>query len=251
MEVSTIILIIVALILLYLVISYMVGDVNKLTDVQNGKQMSKIEASALAKNTTNPNSSNFTYSIWFYVDDWNYLYGKPKVLFGRMGKKSAGGKGYMSGVNGNDPCPAVVFSPIENNLVISVGCYPGSGSGSGASVVHNCTISNVPIQKWVNLLISVYGRTLDVYLDGKLVKTCIMPGIAKINQEAPIYITPQGGFSGWSSRLQYWPNASNPQDAWDIYMKGYGSSWVSNIFGRYKVEVTIKENDVPVGKGSL
>ena len=249
MELSTIVLIIVVIILLYFVISYIVSDVNKLTDIQNGKQMSKIEASSLAKNSTNPNSNNFTYSIWFYVDDWNYLYGKPKVLFGRMGGASASNKGYMSGVTGSNPCPAVVFSPVENNLVISVACYPGSGSG--ASVVHNCTISNVPIQKWVNLLISVYGRTLDVYLDGKLVKTCIMPGIAKINRVAPIYVTPQGGFSGWTAKFQYWPNATNPQQAWDVYTKGYGSGWISNIFGRYKVEITVSENGTPVGKGSL
>ncbi len=246
MEVSTIILIIVAIILLYLVISYIIGDVNKLTDIQNGKKMSKIEAASLAKSTTNPNSSNFAYSIWFYVDDWNYLYGKPKVIYGRMGATSAANGGYMTGVSGTDPCPAVVFSPVENNVVISLGCYSGN-----SSTVHNCTISNVPIQKWVNLLISVYGRTLDVYLDGKLVKTCILPGIAKINTQSPIYVTPQGGFSGWTAKFQYWPNSLNPQQAWNVYTQGYGSGWISNIFGKYKVEVTITEDGNPIGKGRL
>ncbi len=248
MEVSTIILIIVAIILLYVVISYIVGDVNKLTGTQNGKQMSTIAATSLAKNSNTQNASNFAYSIWFYVDDWNYLYGNPKVIFGRMGATSQANGGYMKGVSGTDPCPAVVFSPVENNIVVSLGCYSGNDS---STVVHNCTISNVPIQKWVNLLISVYGRTLDVYLDGKLVKTCILPGIAKINAEAPVYVTPQGGFSGWTSKFQYWANALNPQQAWDVYTSGYGSSWLSNIFGRYKVEVTVSENGTPVGKGSL
>ena len=47
-------------------------------------------------------------------------------------------------------------------------------------------IVNVPIQRWVNIFISVFGRTLDVYLDGKLVKTGILPSIAKVNPNANI-----------------------------------------------------------------
>jgi hypothetical protein len=94
----------------------------------------------------------------------------------------------------------------------------------------------------VNLLISVYGRSLDVYLDGKLVKTCLLPGIAKINNEANVYITPLGGFSGWTSKFTYYPTALNPQEAWNIYQDGYGASWLANIFGKYNVKVSVLEN---------
>ncbi len=246
MSVGGILLAIFVIMLLYLIIGYLVKDATKLTDVQSGKTATKIEADSLATSSESGNASNFTYSVWFYVDDWNYRYGEPKVIFGRMGSPSVGGTGSVDGVSGLDPCPAVVLGAVENNVVISLGCYPGANevpsNPLGKTIVHNCKITNVPIQKWVNLLISVYGRTLDVYLDGKLVKTCLLPGVAKVNQEAPVFLTPRGGFAGWTSKLQYWPNSTDPQEAWNIYAKGYGAGWLTSIFGEYKVEVTVTKN---------
>ena len=61
-------------------------------------------------------------------------------------------------------------------------------------MIHNVEVVNIPIQKWCNLFFSVYGRTLDIYLDGKLVQTSILPGTAKIAPMANIYLTPDGGF---------------------------------------------------------
>ena len=42
-----------------------------------GKTIQTIKASEL-KNANN--SSNFTYSMWLYVDDWNYNFGKEKSV---------------------------------------------------------------------------------------------------------------------------------------------------------------------------
>ena len=241
---KTILLIIFLLILFYILISYLVKS-KQLSTLTNGETMVKIDPSSLdGSDTTSP--SNFTYSVWFYINDWNYRYGEPKVIFGRMGNISKPTQGSVDGINGLDPCPSVVLGAIENNIMVSLACFPGSSSETSTSsttVVHNCNISNVPIQKWVNLLISVYGRTLDIYIDGKLVKTCLLPGVANVNQNAPIYLTPQGGFSGWTSNLQYFNHATNPQEAWNIYAKGYGSSWFGNIFGQYKLKVSIIKND--------
>lgn len=275
MDGSSILKIILVLVLLYIVFSYIVQDANKLTDISNGKDMIKISPETLATSDSS-NATNFTYSIWFYIDDWNYRYGEPKVIFGRMGAVSVSDQGTIGGIGGIDPCPAVVLGAVENNIIVSLGCYAGkqsppdtttSGScdstqygccpdgttgkiddaGSncvspGGSIVHNCSVSNVPIQKWVNLLVSVYGRTMDLYIDGKLVRTCLLPGVAKINPDSPVVVTPKGGFAGWTSKLQYWPNSTDPQEAWNIYMKGYGASWLQNIFGEYKIEISITKN---------
>jgi hypothetical protein len=246
--------------------------------------MITVDPSTLATST---NTSNYAYSIWFYVDNWNYRYGEPKVIFGRMGAQSSTAGANTAGANtagantagantagantagantetatttgaeettsGIDPCPSVVLAPTENNVIISLACYPGDQTSASTPktghVVHNVTVANVPIQKWVNLLISVYGRTLDVYIDGKLVKTSILPGIAYVNQNSPVYITPNGGFSGWTSELQYWANALDPQTAWNIYAKGYGgSSWFGND---YKVQVAFLKNGQTQGSISV
>lgn len=240
----SIVITIVIIVLLVIIWKYIMADPYTLQNLQSGKTSTTISASDLETNGTDVPSSNFAYSVWFYVNDWNYRYGEPKVIFGRMGSKSNNGKGSVPGINGIDPCPAVVLGAIENNIAISLGCYPGVNqqptTTGGNTIVHTCGVTNIPIQKWVNLIVSVYGRSMDIYIDGKLVRTCLLPGVASVNNNADIHVTPAGGFDGWTSKLQYFPDSLNPQDAWNIYTKGY-SSW-SSMFNSYQIEIALVEN---------
>jgi hypothetical protein len=244
MSALSIVITIVVIVLILMLLRYIFSDPYTLQNVQNGQTTSTISASSLATNGSNTPSSNFCYSIWFYVNDWNYRYGEPKVIFGRMGAQSSQGSGSVQGVNGLDPCPAVVLGAVENNIAISLGCYPGIDqeptTPGGNTVVHTCSVANVPIQKWVNLIMSVYGRTMDIYIDGKLVRTCLLPGVASINSNANVYVTPSGGFDGWTAKLQYYPNSINPQQAWNIYSQGY-SNWLS-MFNQYQIQLSLLQN---------
>jgi hypothetical protein len=236
MEVKNIILFVIIIVLLILVIRYIMQDVNTLTGLIPAQTMITIQPSNLASSANYGNTSNYTYSIWFFVEDWNYRYGEPKVIFGRM----------TTGTGQKEPCPSVTLGPIQNNIIVSLAVYPGIDEvpENGTNyIVHSCGISNVPIQRWCNFFMSVYGRTLDLYLDGKLVRTCVLPGVAKIDSRAPLYITPMGGFSGWTSRFQYWPESSNPQQAWNVYKAGYGGSLLGSLFGKYTVKVSLMTND--------
>ena len=241
----TIVFIIVVIIYVLMLLRYLLLDPYTIQSMQDGKTASTISASSLATNGGVP-SSNFAYSSWFYINNWNYRYGEPKVIYGRMGLPSGQGKGSVDGVNGLDPCPAVVLGAVENNISISLGCYPGINqeptTQGGTTVVHTCMVSNVPIQKWVNLTISVYGRSMDVYIDGKLVKTSLLPGVASINSSSNIYVTPNGGFDGWTSKLQYYPTSINPQEAWNIYSQGYYTGLFNSMIGSYQVQVSLVEN---------
>jgi hypothetical protein len=229
MEPKKIILIFLIIILFLLLIHYIMKDSNKLSDLTSAETSQTISPSDLPDSET---SSNFTYSIWFYIDDWNYRYGDRKVLFERVG---------------NDVlCPRVFFTPSVNNLSVNLTIYPtdtNTIAGDSISTVFTCGIPNVPLQKWCNFLMTSYGRTIDLYLDGKLVKTCVLPGVAKIEPSASVYITPNGGFSGWTSTFKYWGESTNPQKAWDIYKEGYGGNWLGNLFGQYSLKISIVEGD--------
>ena len=255
--------IIVLLLLLYIIwriLYYLFSNPYTLQTLQSGQTASTVTASSLAT-SNGVSSTNFAYSIWFYINDWNYRYGEPKVIFGRMGSKggssdASGNSNSIEGVSGLNPCPSVVLGAIENNITVALSCYPGTNntdvqpSGSGSNfVVHNCNISNVPIQRWVNMVLSVYGRTLDLYIDGKLVRTCLLPGTANINNNADVYVTPQGGFDGWTSKFQYYPNSLNPQEVWNIYSQGYGGkSWFNNA---YSLQVSLLENGTQQGSFTI
>jgi hypothetical protein len=236
MEVKKIILFVIIVVLLIIVYRYISTDINTLTGLISAQTMQQIEPTSLASSYSAGNTSNYSYSIWFFIDDWNYRYGEPKVIFGRM----------TTGTGKKEPCPSVTLGPVQNNIIVSLAVYPGldeEPTDGSNFIVHNCAISNVPIQRWCNLLISVYGRTLDIYLDGKLVRTCVLPGVAKIDSSAPVYVTPMGGFSGWTSKFQYWSDSSDPQKAYNIYKKGYGGSLLGNIFGKYTVKLSLMQGD--------
>lgn len=236
MDAKNIFLFVIIFILLITLIRYISADVNTLSGLMSAKTSQRIEPSDLASSTSAGTTSNFTYSIWFFVDDWNYRYGEPKVIFGRM----------TAGTGEREPCPSVVLGPIQNNIIVSLAVYPGldeQPEDGSNFIVHTCSIANVPIQRWCNLFISAYGRTLDLYLDGKLVRTCVLPGVAKIDGNSSVFVTPMGGFSGWTTRFQYWPDSSDPQKAWNIYQAGYGGSLLGNIFGKYTVKLSLMEGD--------
>jgi len=240
----SIVITIVVIVLILMLLKYIFSDPYTLQNMQDGTTATTINASSLATNGSSTPSSNFAYSIWFYIDNWNYRYGESKIIFGRMGSASSQGTGSVSGINGLDPCPAVVLGAVENDISVSLGCYPGADqqptTTGGNTVVHTCSVSNVPIQKWVNLIVSVYGRSMDLYIDGKLVRTCLLPGVASVNNNSNVYVTPMGGFEGWTSKFQYYPNSINPQEAWNIYTKGY-SSW-SSMFNAYQLQISLVEN---------
>ena len=259
MEAKNVLLFVVIVVLIYIVYGYISKDVSTLTGLTSGQTMQTINPSSLAASSSSGNTSNFTYSIWMYIDDWNYRYGEEKVIFGRM----------VIGSKTSQPCPSVVLGAIENNVIVSLTVFPGqdtvptstastsassstssstttttdTSSSATPSMVHRCAVANVPIQKWVNLLVSVYSRSMDIYLDGKLVRTCVLPGVAKIDANAPAYITPNGGFSGWTSKFQYFADSCDPQKAWNIYEAGYGASMLSNLFGKYTVQVSLMEGN--------
>jgi hypothetical protein len=252
-------------------VRYIMTDPNTLSGLTDGTVSTQITSDNLAQKDDGVPDSNFAYSIWFYINDWNYRYGEPKILYGRMGgtgstdasgndsdsdsdncpsnpqpissKSSPSATSVMSSISGVDPCPVVIFGEKENNLIVALGCYPGADeeptTPGGTTVVHTCGVGNIPIQKWTNLVISVYGRTLDIYIDGKLVRTCLLPGVANVNENKSVYVTPMGGFDGWTSRFQYYSDSLNPQQVWNIYSKGYTSGLFA---GNYQLQMSVLNN---------
>ena len=95
------------------------------------------------------------------------------------------------------------------------------------------------------------GRTLDVYIDGKLVKTCMLGGVAKMDPTAPLQLCPEGGFSGFTSKLRYYARSVNPREAYEIYREGFSDSWGGELVNRYKVKLSFFKDNNEVNSFSL
>ena len=197
----------------------------------------------------NSHTNNYAYSIWFYVSDWSYRLSEPKDLLIRGGAAGTAN-------------PRITLAPYENNLTISVNTFPTHGGkqglgqgtphplGSAPAQAHTCAVNNFPLQRWVNLIVSLNNRTMDVYLDGKLVRTCILPAPAKIDPDAPVILTPGGGFKGWTSNTQYFASPLNPQEAFNIYAAGPKCGGMS-LFDKYKLRITYLVNNQPEGSVTI
>lgn len=210
-------------------------------------------------------------STWIYIDDWNYRYGEEKIIL-----KSADDSEYM---------PTIKLDSYKNDITVSVNvtdtnydaalltqaqtidstaiaarCVDGeilydiTGTSDNPSDLdcttagpEDITIENINIQKWVNMIVTFNNRTLDVYINGKLVKSKPFDNIIVSGSTSGISITPNGGFGGFVSKTQYFPHFITPAKAWSIYRGGFGDM-LESALNKYKLSVSFYEDDVERNK---
>jgi hypothetical protein len=168
--------------------------------------------------------ASYSYSIWLYINDWNYGFAENKVIFS---KKVDTGKSPIE----------VSLGDKKNTLNVNIG-HSNSNSLGTNDQIHQCMLDNVPLQRWVNVITVLNNTALDIYVDGKLVKTCIIPGVSNPVPGSNIVISPDGGFSGYIANFGYHAKPLNPRDAYEIYKDGHTGSGFGNIFDRYKLKLT-------------
>ena len=185
-------------------------------------------------------SSNFTLSVWFYIDNWGNNIGNEKNILYLATRADPtivpGIKSNLSGISKkvSTATPAtpiykninIVLDEYENNLFIDIECF----GISNETIFTRYKIPNIPVQKWNNLTISVDVRTLDVYLDGKLRNSFILHGLytnyyrnspaVKKNMYLGNISNTNPGFEGFITRIRYEGDSCNPQDAYNIYKEG-------------------------------
>ena len=225
--IKNILTILVIVVVLYLIYSYLYPD-NNISTLKSGQKPETISASSLPSGN---NANNYTYSCWIYIKNWNFRLGENKVILQRGGNAQGGGN------------PAITLGKYENDVNIELNTYGPKGHDKKS---FSCGVQNIPLQRWVNIIISLNGRSLDVYIDGKLVRTCVLPGVARADNTDNIFITPSGGFDGWTGRMQFWPHPVNPQEAFNIYRNGPGTSG-TNFFNKYRIKFSYLVDNVEKG----
>ena len=242
---STNIIIIIVVILVILVLIYFIQkDSFQQTSLTSGllDATKKTVISADRIKAGANGSVNYTWSVWIYISDWSYRLGEKKIILSRG--------------QGNSSCPSIVLGETENNLTINQSIYldgdsdtfgfPENSTMSGSNEI--CTIPNIPIQKWVSIIVSLNGRDMDSYINGKLVKTCVLDNAAFVDSTQDVKITPSHGFQGNVSNVKYWSSPVSPQQAWNIYKHGPTGSSLSDLFAKYQQKFVFLSNRVEQGE---
>jgi len=172
----------------------------------------------------------FSISTWAYVSNWgiNRGYNKPFLVVDGGGNTFKTLVMYL-GQNVNKLGVRVsVAQGITLDSKTMANIRPTTGNSFGVSPYTDtagdfqmCDIQSVDIQRWVNITAVLDGRTLDVYIDGKLTRSCVLPGMFNVDGSSPT-VTLGGpyGFGGIIGQTQAANFAYSPDQVYKIYQNG-------------------------------
>jgi len=195
---------------------------------------------------SNPTSTSFAYGLWIYIRDWaSVSSSSPRLsnIFYRTGNSGTGTSKNTIHVFLETASPklCVQFSDCTVGSNYSKLTTDDSTAQTSAAIT---VTSAVPLQKWMYLVVSVDGGTnVDIYLDGKMVKTSILKypisgqGASATSTTIPGVVI--GPFNGYVSTFTNWGYSLDPQTVWSYYMKGNGNS----LGTTYGVDMGILKNE--------
>jgi hypothetical protein len=154
----------------------------------------------------------FTWSVWIYIDDLTYNSGRYRCVFYKGNDYSKNPKSEETqGLNFPNNAPGVYIAPNTNALIIMMNTF---------NVINEeIRVDDIPLNKWVNLIIRCQNNTLDIYINGTIVKSHHLHGVPKQNY-GDVYVAPNGGFSGYISNLWYYNYALGTTEIARLASKG-------------------------------
>lgn len=175
----------------------------------------------------------YTISFWMYITSWEHRAGLAKSV--------------LQILDTNMPDKILlntVLYPNEAKMMIRVNTIGGAtegidytnapefeklmtGNGSmelaiPSGMMPKCDIQDIDLQRWINVTVSVNGRIVDIYYDGKLARSCVLPDLPQASDSGSqfVQIGSKGGFGGKISGIQFFAYPLTPDRIYSIYQAG-------------------------------
>ena len=158
----------------------------------------------------------FTWSVWIYINNLNNSGNTPtyKHIFSK-GNSDLKTNGLISPNN----APGLYITPNSNTLVVMMNTF---------NVINEeVLIPDIPLNKWVNVIIRCKNTTLDVYVNGTITRSINLIGVPKQNY-GDVYVAMNGGFNGNISNLWYYNYALGTSKIQDIVHDGPNTKMISS-----------------------
>jgi hypothetical protein len=177
----------------------------------------------------------FAISMWMYVNSLKYGVDKEKDIF-RKGNFR------------------IYLDNKTNDLHVSVPIYPVSDPNDSASGikynVERITFEDFPLNKWVNLVLTVDHRTVDLWLNGRLYRSIHLNNLIYFNNADDVYFisdtqavtetvngvtkkvvdATRGGYDGYISRIHYHDHILSRDEVMEIFNLGpYPTGFMAQI----------------------
>jgi hypothetical protein len=221
----------VALYYFYRFIMYGAGPETSLLDTE--VDANKVKTLNLPKGLRVKTGGEYTLSYWMYINSWETRAGLAKSVLQIMDS----GKPSHALLN-------TILYPNEPKMMIRVhteGKPQGGTDYTNLSEFTNlmkgvntpgmfestvdmpmCDLQNIDLQRWINIVISVNGRIVDIYYDGKLARSCVLPDIPQASNTGAqtVVMGAGGGFDGKISGIQFFGYPVTPDRIYAIYQAG-------------------------------
>ncbi len=279
-SIVNIIYIVAAIVLVYYLVMYYFNGgelkdiqvvTNKLktnTPAADGGAQQKVVEVVKADSTTARAGAEYTISAWIYVNSYNTSGDKFQSVLAFFDDAAS-----ASGSTANKTLESALFMglhPTQPKMVIRPGkimgqaggdmvTYDISGSGDGRTFTHKgssqlsinstadthevCDVMDIDLQRWMNITVSMNGRIMDVYLDGKLARSCILPNVQNLSTkgaQAIVLCPTNTTFTGYISGVMYSNYAVTPDVIYARYQAGpyFSSSFLDYLVDKLGIRIS-------------
>ena len=173
------------------------------------EQDTRTSSAIVGYSENEPSGLEFSYSVWLSFSDLNkdskyhHIFNKGIIDASNI---------TLSGVNNLSNAPGLyVKSNADgtNTLRVYMDTFSKNGQISNADEQRTqMDIAGIPFNKWVNVIIRVQNRILDIYINGVLTQHKDLGYVPKQNF-GDVYVCQNGGFAGKLSNLRYYPKGLN------------------------------------------
>ena len=260
--ITTVIFILIAFVSLYLMYNYTTSSNSNLTTISSGIHTADMPPGTLPIIPMPFEGGEYSFNTWIYISSFNKNRNTRKHIFELKGK-------YFSTL-------LVGLGAFSNTLIVRTHTTDMAGvtnvaaslSGSGREISSDtetigelsvnsvntlftplgaddtllttpsvCDLPEIDLQRWTMVTVVLSGRTIDVYIDGKLSRSCISTSYFKVD---PMGVVPvmsdRGGFDGHTADTAVANYAMNPDEIYRKYLTGPEglnqnmASWIMSLF---------------------
>jgi hypothetical protein len=177
-----------------------------------------------------PDSRRYSIEMWMYVYNFD---GTSKYIISRSANESTD----ASRINNI----GIKLDSASPKLSIE---YSKKGTGNTSTAQTQLITDNFPLQSWVHLIVSVDNSFIDVYMNGKLVKSFQ----DTINAPSATSLIEYGQLNCYLAKMTRTLTATDPQTAWDLYIAGNGENPLAKYLASFGLSMTLQKNNQDYSK---
>jgi hypothetical protein len=200
------------------------GKVVLINGLQNGSVSTTISQDpenkssiTILRSENEKDGIEFTWSVWLYLNGFQDGSSYHHVF--NKGNVAPSNNQEFPGTRTPNNAPGLYINPKYDGFRVIMNSF----NNPYQEVIE---VTDLPMSKWINIVIRVQDRNCDIYVNGRLVKRRIMTEVVKQNYD-DVHVSLNDGFSGYLSNLTYFNRAISITQIQDIISVGPNTKPIS------------------------